>query len=69
MPEQTAIAFDSIPFVKMHGIGNDYVYVDAITHPEREQLDLPELSKRLSDGLGAGFIEEIERHHVQALQS
>jgi diaminopimelate epimerase len=39
----------ALPFVKMHGIGNDYVYVDAITHPEREELDLPELSKRVSD--------------------
>lgn len=33
----------------MHGIGNDYVYVDAITRPELERLNLPVLSERISD--------------------
>jgi len=33
----------SVRFVKMHGIGNDYVYVDAIT----EELD-PEVEKQLA---------------------
>jgi len=56
MPEQVSIPSVEIPFVKMHGIGNDYVYVDAITHAEREELDLPELSRRVSDrhrGIGS----------------
>lgn len=26
-----------IPFVKMHGLGNDYVYLDAVTRPEIER--------------------------------
>lgn len=37
-------------FVKMHGIGNDYVYLDAFN--ERglaERADLPELARRISD--------------------
>jgi diaminopimelate epimerase len=39
----------SVHFVKMHGIGNDYVYVDAVSRPELEQGDLPELARRISD--------------------
>jgi diaminopimelate epimerase len=37
-------------FVKMHGIGNDYVYVDAVTEPRIEQrTDLAGLARRISD--------------------
>jgi diaminopimelate epimerase len=36
----------SLPFVKMHGCGNDYIYVDC---RERELDDPAELSRRLSD--------------------
>jgi diaminopimelate epimerase len=37
-------------FVKMHGIGNDYVYVDAVTNPViEERTDLAELARRMSD--------------------
>ncbi|MEX2218503.1 MAG: diaminopimelate epimerase [Phycisphaerales bacterium] len=37
-------------FVKMHGIGNDYVYVDAVNAPAlAERKDLPALSRRISD--------------------
>lgn len=44
----------SLSFVKMHGAGNDYVYVDAT----RQDLggDLPDLARRISDrhyGVGA----------------
>lgn len=44
-------------FVKMHGIGNDYVYLDAVTDdaPERRP-DLPALARTMSDrhrGIGA----------------
>lgn len=45
-----------LPFVKMHGIGNDYVYLDAVTDPSIEALDLPGLSRRVSDrhtGIGS----------------
>lgn len=41
-----------IPFVKMHGIGNDYVYVDAVARPEiaeRPTAELGELARRISD--------------------
>ena len=42
----------SIPFVKMHGAGNDYVYLDCF-EPETAALvariDLPELARRISD--------------------
>src|SRR2546430_421384 len=37
-------------FVKMHGIGNDYVYVDAVSEPGIERRpDLPALARRISD--------------------
>lgn len=37
-------------FVKMHGIGNDYVYIDAYTDPSIESRpDLPDLARRISD--------------------
>lgn len=42
-----------IPFVKMHGCGNDYIYVDC---RERELADPPALARRLSDrhfGIGS----------------
>lgn len=39
-----------IPFVKMHGIGNDYVYLDAFSRPDLERHpDLPGLARRISD--------------------
>lgn len=47
-------------FVKMHGIGNDYVYLDAVNDPGLEQglggINLPELARRVSDrhtGIGS----------------
>jgi diaminopimelate epimerase len=37
-------------FVKMHGIGNDYVYVDAVSEPSIERRgDLPALARRISE--------------------
>lgn len=43
----------ALPFVKMHGIGNDYVYVDAFAH---QVGDPPSLSRLVSDrhvGIGS----------------
>jgi len=43
-----------INFTKMHGAGNDYVYVDCFAHSEPDNL--PELSREMSDrhkGIGA----------------
>lgn len=36
-------------FTKMHGLGNDYVYIDAVSEPALESLDWPSLSARMSD--------------------
>lgn len=35
-------------FTKMHGLGNDYVYVNCFEEP-LQQVDLPELARRVSD--------------------
>jgi diaminopimelate epimerase len=43
----------TLPFVKMHGIGNDYVYVDAFAHAV---TDAPTLARLVSDrhrGIGS----------------
>lgn len=43
-----------LPFTKMQGIGNDYIYVNAFA--EKLPADLPELSRKISDrhfGIGA----------------
>lgn len=36
-------------FTKMHGLGNDYVYIDAVTDPSLEHLDWPLLAPEISD--------------------
>jgi diaminopimelate epimerase len=37
-------------FVKLEGIGNDYIYLDAVSEPALgERADLPELARRMSD--------------------
>ena len=41
-----------IPFIKMHGIGNDYIYIDALRGGIPEYLEesrLPELSRKVSE--------------------
>lgn len=47
----------SIPFTKMHGAGNDYVYVDCVTNPSiRDFINVQELSIAVSDrnkGIGS----------------
>jgi diaminopimelate epimerase len=46
-----------LKFTKMHGIGNDYVYLDAVTDPAiADRDDLPALARRMSDrhkGIGS----------------
>ena len=48
-----------IPFIKMHGLGNDYVYIDCFLAETAEllaKIDLPELARCVSDrhtGIGA----------------
>ncbi len=37
-----------IPFTKMHGLGNDYIYVDCFKTPVETLPDLPTLAARLS---------------------
>lgn len=43
--QTTANNLGCIEFVKMHGAGNDYIYLDGINNSYR---DLPELSRRIS---------------------
>lgn len=44
-----------IPFLKMHGLGNDYVYLDIVAQPELGGLDFPALSRAVADRhLGVG---------------
>ncbi|WP_428389243.1 diaminopimelate epimerase [Mucisphaera sp.] len=46
----------TLPFTKMHGLGNDYVYINAIAHPLPDDLDLHQLARNLSDrhrGIGS----------------
>ena len=41
-----------IPFIKMHGIGNDYIYIDTIGKETPEYLkeeNLPDLSRKISE--------------------
>ena len=41
-----------IPFIKMHGIGNDYIYIDALRGGIPEYLEesrIPELSRKVSE--------------------
>lgn len=45
-----------VPFFKMHGLGNDYVYLDAVSDPSLERLKLPSLVRHVSDrhtGIGS----------------
>jgi len=36
-------------FTKMHGLGNDYIYIDVMNEPELEHLAWPELSVAMSE--------------------
>lgn len=38
----------TIPFTKMHGLGNDYIYIDCFKTPVETLPDLPTLAARLS---------------------
>ncbi len=38
----------AIPFTKMHGLGNDYIYIDCFKTPVEALPDLPTLAARLS---------------------
>jgi diaminopimelate epimerase len=39
-----------LPFIKMHGLGNDYVYIDGVTHARALRgADLPALARAISD--------------------
>ena len=54
-------------FTKMHGAGNDYVYIDART----ENQDWPELSRRMSDrhfGVGSDGLILIKGSDVADLK-
>lgn len=50
---------NELPFIKMHGLGNDYVYIDCFNSSVADfvaQTDIPALARRLSDrhfGIGS----------------
>jgi len=45
-----------IPFLKMHGLGNDFVVADARAHPEAARLREPALARAVADRrTGVGF--------------
>ena len=50
---------NTLPFIKMHGLGNDYVYIDCFrpgTAPLLVQMDIHALARRISDrhtGIGS----------------
>ncbi len=42
----------TLPFVKMHGLGNDYVYIDCFSRETGSYIaktDIPDLARRISD--------------------
>ena len=64
-----------VPFIKMHGLGNDYVFIDCFPQTTAQiisKTDLPTLARRVSDrhtGVGSdGLVlilpSEIGRAHV-----
>ena len=60
-----------IPFIKMHGIGNDYIYIDALRGETPEYLTeefLPDLARKISDrhfGVGSdGLILILPSDHA-----
>jgi diaminopimelate epimerase len=52
-----------VPFLKMHGLGNDYVYLDLVAHPELAAIDFSSFSQAVSDrhlGVGSDGVILIE---------
>ena len=53
------IAMAALPFIKMHGLGNDYIFIDCFSKTTAAliaRLDIPALARRVSDrhfGIGA----------------
>ena len=55
----------SIPFTKMHGLGNDYLYVDRFSY--REDEDWSRLTRAIADrhfGVGSDGLITIEPSHI-----
>ena len=53
-----------IPFLKMHGLGNDYVYLDLVRQPELAELDFAAFARWASDrhrGIGGDGVILIQR--------
>jgi len=53
-----------VPFTKMHGLGNDYIYFDCIANPDLIQAPL-DTARKLSDrhfGIGGDGIVLIQEH-------
>ena len=52
-----------IPFTKMHGLGNDYIYIDMVTQHLPDDMDWSALAYRWSDrhtGIGSDGVVLIQ---------
>ncbi len=60
----------TLPFIKMHGLGNDYIYVDCFSPRTARiiaKMDLPDLARRVSDrhrGIGSDGLVLIQPSQV-----
>ena len=64
MPTKVIDKSDEIRFTKMHGIGNDYIYINCL---EKMPADLPQLAVEMSDrhfGVGGDGIVLIRPSEV-----
>ena len=55
---------DKIPFTKMHGCGNDYIYVDAMHHPIADPHTCAKVWSDRHKGIGSDGLVLIDRSPV-----
>ena len=55
---------DKIPFTKMHGCGNDYIYVNAMLHPIADPVRAAVLWSDRHKGIGSDGLVLIDRSHL-----
>lgn len=55
---------DRIPFTKMHGAGNDYIYVNAMLHPIADPVRASILWSNRHKGIGSDGLVLINRSSI-----
>jgi len=58
-----------VPFLKMHGLGNDYVYLDLLGHPELGEIAFADFARLVSDrhrGIGSDGVILIQHGDGEA---